>query len=224
MSAPPTPPAEEKKKGKENFWFLLPRPKGADEARRLVLTRIILEKSSDFVQETQSSFKIRFFAKIRSVVKRRSESWRKNEFYFGAVSPEQNPNFFPTKSRYGMNRSATASLHSATPKKNVPCFSLVVVVRFFLKKKRTFFFGALPSRSRAGGGTIQTKFCKNYFLGEGFCKTSAYLFLNSDVANEKFLPKPQYERIYWVTGEPMESLPPTWCPAPKQSLAWNKLR
>ena len=30
LSAPPTPPAEEKKKGKENFWFLLPRPKGAD--------------------------------------------------------------------------------------------------------------------------------------------------------------------------------------------------
>jgi len=53
LSAPPTPPAEEKKKGKENFWFLLPRPKGADEARRLVLARIILEKSSDFVQETQ---------------------------------------------------------------------------------------------------------------------------------------------------------------------------
>ena len=33
LSAPPTPPAEEKKKGKENFWVLLPRPKGADEAR-----------------------------------------------------------------------------------------------------------------------------------------------------------------------------------------------
>src|SRR3989344_9020914 len=33
LSAPPTPPAEEKKKGKENFWFLLPRPKGGDEAR-----------------------------------------------------------------------------------------------------------------------------------------------------------------------------------------------
>ena len=33
LSAPPTPPAEEKKKGKENFWFLLPRPQGADEAR-----------------------------------------------------------------------------------------------------------------------------------------------------------------------------------------------
>src|SRR3990167_3767159 len=53
LSAPPTPPAEEKKKGKENFWFLLPRPQGADEARRLVLARIVLEKSSDFVQETQ---------------------------------------------------------------------------------------------------------------------------------------------------------------------------
>jgi hypothetical protein len=53
LSAPPTPPAEENKKGKENFWFLLPRPKGADEARRLVLARIVLVKSSDFVQETQ---------------------------------------------------------------------------------------------------------------------------------------------------------------------------
>ena len=38
LSAPPTPPAEEKKKGKENFWFWLPRPKGADEARRLERT------------------------------------------------------------------------------------------------------------------------------------------------------------------------------------------
>ena len=33
LSAPPTPPAEENKKGKENLWFLLPRPQGADEAR-----------------------------------------------------------------------------------------------------------------------------------------------------------------------------------------------
>ena len=45
-------------KGKENFWFLLPRPKGADEARRLVLARIGLVKSSDFVQETHV-FRIR---------------------------------------------------------------------------------------------------------------------------------------------------------------------
>ncbi|KKW07887.1 MAG: hypothetical protein UY42_C0004G0029, partial [Parcubacteria group bacterium GW2011_GWA2_49_16] len=27
-------------------------------------------------------------------------------------------------------------------------------VKFFLKVERTFFFGVLPSRSRAGGGTI----------------------------------------------------------------------
>ena len=52
LSAPPHP-AEEKKKGKENFWFLLPRPQGADEARRLVISRIVLEQSSDFVQEGQ---------------------------------------------------------------------------------------------------------------------------------------------------------------------------
>jgi len=27
-----------------------------------------------------------------------NEFWRKNEFYFLAVSPEQNPNFFPNQS------------------------------------------------------------------------------------------------------------------------------
>ena len=32
---PPTPPAAEKKKGKENFWVLPARPQGADEARRI---------------------------------------------------------------------------------------------------------------------------------------------------------------------------------------------
>ena len=80
LSAPPTPPAEEKKKGKENFWFLLPRPQGADEARRLVLARIVLEKSSDFVQETQPKFKIRFFAKIQ-------------RFYFLAAGPGFEPRY-----------------------------------------------------------------------------------------------------------------------------------
>ena len=67
LSAPPTPPAEENKKGKENFWFLLPRPKGADEARRLVLARISLVKSSDFVQETQQ--KIYFFFLMQALIK-----------------------------------------------------------------------------------------------------------------------------------------------------------
>ena len=37
LSAPPTPPAENQKLRKENFW-VLPRPKGADEARRVRIT------------------------------------------------------------------------------------------------------------------------------------------------------------------------------------------
>src|SRR3990167_337014 len=78
LSAPPTPPAEEKKKGKENFWLLLPRPQRADEESRLVFARIVLVKSSDFVQETQPSFRIRFFAKMRSVAKRRSGGFCQN--------------------------------------------------------------------------------------------------------------------------------------------------
>jgi hypothetical protein len=32
---------------------------------------------------------------------------------------------------------------------------------------------------------MRTKFWQNYFLGKGFAKTSADLFLNSDVANGK---------------------------------------
>src|SRR3990167_826171 len=84
-----------------------------------------------------------------------------------------------------MNRPATASLHSATPKKNVSYFFDLAVVKFFLKKEMTFFFGVLPSRSRAGGGTMRTKFWQNYFLGKGFAKTSTHLFLNLEVANGK---------------------------------------
>jgi hypothetical protein len=33
--------------------------------------------------------------------------------------------------------------------------------------------------------SMWTKFWQNYFLGKGFAKTSAHLFLNSDVANGK---------------------------------------
>ncbi len=41
-----------------------------------------------------------------------------------------------------MNRSATASLHSATPKKNVLSFSDMAVVNLFLKKEG---LGSLPA-------------------------------------------------------------------------------
>jgi len=46
---------------------------------RLVSSRIVLEKSSDFVQDTQPSFGIRFFAKMRSVAKRRDWGFRENQ-------------------------------------------------------------------------------------------------------------------------------------------------
>ena|SRR3989344_1206277 len=54
LSAPPTPPAEENKKGKENFWFLPPRPKGADEACRL-------ERTIQFQATTRSAREISSF-------------------------------------------------------------------------------------------------------------------------------------------------------------------
>ena len=53
LSAPPPHPTEENKKGKENFWFLLPRPNGADEARRLVGIRILLKMRSDFLVQRE---------------------------------------------------------------------------------------------------------------------------------------------------------------------------
>ena len=53
------------------------RRESATDAR-LVCIRIVLKKSSDFVQETQPKFKIRFFVKIRSVAKRRDGGFRQN--------------------------------------------------------------------------------------------------------------------------------------------------
>jgi len=55
----------------------------------------------------------------------------------------------------------------------------------FESGKDIFLWGFCPPSIRAGGGTMRTKFWQNYFLGKGFAKTSAHLFLNSDVANGK---------------------------------------
>jgi len=87
-----------------------------------------------------------------------------------AVSPEQNPNFLPTKSRCGMNRSATASLLSATPKKNVPCFLDLAVVKFFLKVERTFFFGVLPSKYSGRWRNNADEVLAKLFFGERICQ------------------------------------------------------
>ena len=69
-----------------------------------------------------------------------------------------------------MNRSATASLHSATPKKNVPCFSDMVVVKFFLKKERTFFFGVLPSKYSGRWRNNADEVLAKLFFGERICQ------------------------------------------------------
>src|SRR3989344_873156 len=87
-----------------------------------------------------------------------------------SVSPEQNPNFFPKQSRCGMNRSATASLHSATPKKNVPCFSDLAGVKFFLKVERTFFFGVLPSKYSGRWRNNADEVLAKLFFGERICQ------------------------------------------------------
>src|SRR3989344_3233280 len=72
LSAPPTPPAEENKKGKENFWVLLPRPQGADEARRLVrlLFKIGSSKAEQYSKNTV--YKIDAFRHLFCVFARRS--------------------------------------------------------------------------------------------------------------------------------------------------------
>ncbi len=65
LSAPPTPPAEEKKKGKENFWFLLPRPQGADEARIIGLFA-----QRKFAQRLLFHRQISIFELDRNIVKK----------------------------------------------------------------------------------------------------------------------------------------------------------
>ncbi len=86
-----------------------------------------------------------------------------------------------------MNRPATASQSLGNPeRKNTPCISILAGGGIsFEKGKGVFLSGFCPPSIRAGGGTMRTKFWQNYFLGKGFAKTSAHLFLNLDVANGK---------------------------------------
>ena len=74
---------------------------------------------------------------------------------------------------------ATASPHSATPKKKkVPCFSDLRATRFFLNGKEIFLFGVLPSKysGSVAGLQFELGFAKTIFWGKGFRKTSANLF------------------------------------------------
>ena len=86
-------------------------------------------------------------------------------------SLEQNPNFLSTKYRCGMNRSATASLLSATPKKNVPCFLDLAEVKFLLKVERTFFFGVLPSKYSGRWRNNADEVLAKLFFGERICQS-----------------------------------------------------
>ncbi len=74
-----------------------------------------------------------------------------------------------------MNRSATASLHSATPKKNVSCFLDLAGVKFFLKVERTFFLVFCPQGLGQVAEQCGLGFAEAIFWGNGFRKTSTDL-------------------------------------------------
>ena len=105
LSAPTTPPAEEKKKGKENFWFLLPRPKGADEARRLertiqfrVTTRSARAISSFRQDSIQNTFELCSIhtARIRNQKKRTKRGRAEGATLMHSPRRIQNPKGFST--------------------------------------------------------------------------------------------------------------------------------
>ncbi len=61
-----------------------------------------------------------------------------------------------------MNRSATASLLSATPKKNIPCFLDLAGVKFF--------FGVLPSKYSGRWRNNADEVLAKQFFGERICQ------------------------------------------------------
>jgi len=122
-------------------------------------------------------------------------------FYYGAfILP--NPNLFSksvmcrTRGARGgseLNRTlhespATASLHSATPKrKNVPYSFDFRGGGFFLKWKGLFSFwgSAFQVFRQCGGASIRTRFCENYFLGIWIFAKPRLMFLKFGGAGRK---------------------------------------
>ena len=66
-----------------------------------------------------------------------------------------------------MNRFTNDSLHSVIPNKNVSRFS-DLFVKFLLKKERTFFFSALPLRSRVVWWNNTDEVLKKTIFGKEF--------------------------------------------------------
>ena len=104
---------------------------------------------------------------------------------------------------------ATASLHSATPKrKKVPCVSVFRGGGFFLKWKGHFSFwgSALQVFGQCGGAKCGLGFVKTIFWG-GFSKTSADFFC--------IYPRGRFN--FWRTNFTIASLCLRWrCGLPKK--------
>lgn len=76
-----------------------------------------------------------------------------------------------------MNIPATASQSlGGHRKKNAPYFPDLRASDFLSKRKGRFFFGALPSRSRAGGGDNADSVLRSYFAGGRIRKTETNVF------------------------------------------------
>ena len=90
-----------------------------------------------------------------------------------------------------LNRTLVSFRHRlAEPRQPQRKMSLAFLIwrgwNFSWKWKGHFSLGFCLPSIQAGGGTMRTKFCQNFFLWKGFAKTSTDSFLNSDVANGKF--------------------------------------
>ncbi len=89
-----------------------------------------------------------------------------------------NPSFLPARAfSFG---SAVPPKRGAKPRAR----SILMQINFggVCLKKLELILRKIPTNETE---TMRTRFCENYFLGKGFAKTSAHLFLNSDVANGK---------------------------------------
>jgi hypothetical protein len=70
-------------------------------------------------------------------------------------------------------------------RKNTPCILDLAGVKFLLKKKGCFSFGALPSITRAvGGAKCGLGFAKTIFWGKDLAKPRLILFLHFVRAEE----------------------------------------
>ena len=95
----------------------------------------------------------------RCVALRRSEFWRKNKFWNLAVSSEQNPNFFPTKSWCRILKKDSAGRNNFSGVLDSPCLGWFPARRRGLGRNAggirfTFLFGIWGGQKK-----IQIQYC-----------------------------------------------------------------